>query len=394
MRGIFVTSRGHIEGRQGGVQVCTKEYVDIIQAAGIDLSFCLLEADRRLSTRIARRFISSPYFRPAEPGAIKNIAKCFTHEVRFVFLNQVSLADLAGELKRILPFTSIVVLSHGLESTDLLHFIRLRQKLPLKGRARPTASFALGHALLSETKYRPEIDLVCGLSPSDVTLEQWVGSKRATWLPRIVQKRPLSWTPGRNRLGFVGTLDHAPNLEGLTEILTQLTGFTRNELRVRVVGGPASCGRWLAKRYPVVDYLGQLDDAELCREASSWNAFLHPIFCLARGCSTKLATAIGWEIPIITTTYGARGYQWTEGELLMADDAIHFAHLCRQVLQGSFASEIRKNVAQVARSSPTLDENAGRLRAFLGIEPKSALDQSDRPMLTKQSILSPDNFCQ
>src|SRR5205809_3828098 len=63
--GIFVSYRGYLEGPRGGVQVCTQEYIEIIKAAGVDLRFCPFEGDRRLSTRILRRIVSSGYFRPA-----------------------------------------------------------------------------------------------------------------------------------------------------------------------------------------------------------------------------------------------------------------------------------------------------------------------------------------
>jgi hypothetical protein len=84
---------------------------------------------------------------------------------------------------------------------------------------------------------------------------------------------------------------------------------------VRVVGGPQELGRWLADKYGTVDYLGTLDDAALAVEAATWNVFIHPIFCLPRGCSTKLAIGIAWQIPIVTTAEGRRGYLWDHGTM-------------------------------------------------------------------------------
>jgi hypothetical protein len=368
--GIFVAARNHIEGRSGGVQVCTREYVSVINAAGINIQFCLSDGDRRLSTRILRRALSSRYFRPAEPGIIGAVAR-LSAEIQpdYVFLNQISLASLASQLRPYLPVScKIVALSHGLESTDLLHLIRLRNRLPLTGRVRPTASTALGQAVLAENAMSRHLDFVFALSPFDVELERWIGASRVGWLPRIVEPNPIDWRPLGTRLGFVGTLDHAPNLEGLVAVLDQLVRHDDiGDLRIRVVGGPGSTGAWLVNKYPIVDYLGQLDDDELRAEAKTWNAFIHPIFCHARGCSTKLATAIAWCIPVITTTIGHRGYIWREGGFVVAKDAYEFALKCMELCNRLTATAARDEVAKVARTSPSREEVIAKFRDLLNL---------------------------
>jgi hypothetical protein len=368
--GIFVSYRNYLDAPRGGVQVCTREYIEIIKAAGVDLRFCPFEGDRRLSTRILRRFVSSGYFRPAEPTVLDTVAQ-LAAESRpdFVFLNQVALAPLAHEIRDRIPSAcKIVLLSHGLESTDLLHLVRLRRRLPLNGRVRPNSAIALGQAILCENTSRAHVDLVCTLSPFDAHLERWVGAAHVGWLPRVVNPEPLDWLPVGTRLGFVGTLDHAPNLEGLVEVLERLS--LRDDvgrLRVRVIGGPVVTGRWLMQRYPLVDYLGPLDDSELRDEARTWNAFLHPIFCHPRGCSTKLAAAIAWEIPIVTTPAGHRGYTWMAGSLLLAETPNGFASICVELLDQGKAEEARQNVAQIAKSSPRIDDVAATLREMLSV---------------------------
>ena len=368
--GIFVSYRRYLEGPSGGVQVCTQEYIEVIKAAGVDLRFCPFEGDRRLSTRILRRFVSSGYFRPAESAVLDTVARLVAETLTdFVFLNQVALAPLAGEIRKRVPSAcKIILLSHGLESTDLLHLIRLRRRFPLSGRVRPSPAMALGQAILCENTSRAHIDLVCTLSPFDAHLEQWVGAARVGWLPRVVEPAPLEWRPVGARLGFVGTLDHAPNIEGLVEVLEKLS--LRDDgsgLRIRVIGGPTVTGRWLVRKYPLVDYLGPLDDFELHEEARTWNGFLHPIFCHPRGCSTKLATAIAWEIPIVTTPAGHRGYTWKTGSLLLAETPDDFASVCIELLDRRRAETARHEVAQIAASSPHTDDVAAKLRVMLGL---------------------------
>jgi glycosyltransferase involved in cell wall biosynthesis len=366
--GIFVSYRGYLEGRRGGVQVCTQEYIEVIKAAGLDLRFCPLEGDRRLSTRILRRLVSSGYFRPAEPAVLKRMARLIAdRRPDFVFLNQVALAPLAREIRELIPSDcKIIVLSHGLESTDLLHLNRLRHRLPLSGRVRPAPAMALGQAILCENASRAHVDLVCALSPLDAHLEQWVGAPRVVWLPRVVEPAPLDWQPVGTRLGFVGTLDHAPNLEGLVEVLERLSSRDdASDLRIRIVGGPADMGQWLAQRFWLVDYLGPLDDPELHEEARTWNGFLHPIFCHPRGCSTKLAAAIAWGIPIVTTSSGHRGYTWKTGSLLLAETPDDFASVCIELLDLRRAEKARHQVAQIAASSPRINDVAATLREML-----------------------------
>jgi hypothetical protein len=288
----------------------------------------------------------------------------------FIFLNQTSLAAFASKIRKVIPAKCrIIVLSHGLESTDLLHLIRLRPTLPLSGRVRPLSSIALGLEILTEAKLRQDVDLVFALSPFDAAFERWTGAGHVEWLPRSIRSAPLVWSPTGNRLGFVGTLDHAPNLSGLVEVLEKLAmRMDRPErFRVRVVGGPNKIGLWLARRYPFIDYVGLLNDDELAVEAASWNALLHPIFCQPRGASTKLATAIGWQIPIVTTTFGCRGYEWRTGKLVIADDVAQFVTESVRLLDNEAAKAARVDVVEVAHSSPTICENSIRVRDILGI---------------------------
>jgi Glycosyl transferases group 1 len=362
---IFVSERAFLsEQSVGGVQICTREYRDIVEAVGMSA----LDSDRRIGTRLARRVYASPYLRRIHPASLRElVAVCRATAPQYVFLNQVALAALAPELRAVLPASSrIVVLSHGLESTDFLHMLRLRGRLPLSGRADPHPATLLGQMLLTEAELRRHVDVVITLSPFDADMERWVGAKRVGWIPRLLQPRPVAWRPIGDRVGFLGTLDHAPNLEGLVDVLDALGPSAP---RVRVVSGSEATGRWLASRYQCVDYLGPLDDPGVRREAESWSAFIHPIFCQARGCSTKLATALSWEIPVLTTPEGHRGYAWRQGTLWTATDAATFAAACHKILIAAWAEEVRAATIAVGRSGPSLRQNAERLQQLIGHDP-------------------------
>ncbi len=367
-KGIFVSHRVYFEGGRGGAQICSAEYFDTIGAAGIDLSLSLLDFDRRVTSRVIKRLQNSLYDLVASPSQIKKLLSAIDgSQPDFVFLNQVNLAALADPIRRVLrKGAKIILLSHGLESTDLLHTMRVRKELRLEGVMRRHGSSALGNALVKESELRKYVDGVLVLSPLDAMLEAWLGGEPVVWLPRTVTEDRLAWRPIGNRLGFIGTIDHAPNLEGIVRATEAIDVLNFSEApRIRVVGGPISCGEWLQRKHPSVEYLGPLPPAEARREAETWSAFLHPIFCAARGCSTKLAEAIGWGIPIVTTEHGHRGYAWREGSFAIGNTPGEFARKCVELMSLEAADRAQQEVLRIRASSPTRTEIAGKIASFL-----------------------------
>jgi hypothetical protein len=160
-------------------------------------------------------------------------------------------------------------------------------------------------------------------------------------------------------------LDHPPNYQGLTSVLDSLAQRQVGGLDIRLIGGPPAVGTAIAKAYPSVTYLGALDDHELAKEASSWNAFLNPVFCFGRGCSTKLAIALQWQIPIVTTLEGCRGYVWEKGDLVRTSSVEEFADWVHRLTDMECASSIRDQVVQVTLSSPNIAEIGSALRRVL-----------------------------
>jgi hypothetical protein len=163
----------------------------------------------------------------------------------------------------------------------------------------------------------------------------------------------------------LGTLNHGPNLEGLLLFLNALQARQLDDIKVRIVGGPSKEGAALQKDFSFVDYLGALPESELQSETGRWTCFIHPIFCYPRGCSTKLATAISWQIPIVTTHAGCRGYQWRAGSLCLADEPDVFVEMALNLLKKENAINAQKEVKSVCESSPTLQEVGQKICACL-----------------------------
>jgi hypothetical protein len=352
MRAVFVTHPQAVSSSPGGLQICTDEFLRSLGAGGFDVTMALIEHDRRLLSRLRQRITADPYPAQWEPRAVADIADAVSRcGAGYVFLNLVNLAPLAPQLKRVLPEPCrIVMLSHGLESVDYVHTV------PHDGWTRRHER-ELGRRLLAERAHRRSIDHVLCLTTFEAEIERWLGAKSVTPVPRTVSTvPPLVWRPDGRRLGFVGTLDHHPTRLGLADFLDALTPLASRELEVRIVGGPESAGRDFASRFSSVRYLGPLDDGALREEAGSWSACLHPLFCWARGCSTKLAVALAWQIPIVTTPAGARGYTWRRGQVSMAETPASFAALACTLTERTAADAARRDVIQAAQTMPTIDE--------------------------------------
>jgi glycosyltransferase involved in cell wall biosynthesis len=354
---LFVHHDGHLGESPGGVQICTREYLDTLESAGFSVTPVALPYASSLMSRIGRRVYGDPYRDHVDVrAALRLIESAGGGSVRHIFLNQHSLGPLAAPLHR-WGKIHVSLLSHGLESVDYLHQLRTAARLgSMGGAARGVAG--LGRRLLAETGHNREVDHVFCLAPFEAEIERWLGARRVTWVPRTVVPDALDWSPVAERFGFVGRLDHAPNLEGLLLFLDAFRLVAPSGAHVRLSGAPERIGRDLALRYPFVQFLGTLTDDELRQEASTWVAGLHPLFCYARGCSTKLAVLLGWGIPVVTTRAGSRGYTWRDGVLPTAETPADFADLVVRLLDTATARAARTQVHRVVASSPNRDQVA------------------------------------
>ncbi len=365
---LIITDEAHLgKNHQGGVQVCTHEYIELLKATGASLHLLPIQTDRRIWRRIWRRF-QWDYFDRYQPS---NFLPIFERTVEacsptHIILNQVSLLSFIPIIRNAFPGRfKYVLLSHGNESGDFLHqIVRADDYNPfrqLKDRLR------LGAMLCHESHtFSQCADLVLTLSETDFQVNRWLGAQGGMVIPRTFQPEDVGWNPELGRVGFVGTLDHQPNYVGLVSVLEALKNFGPLNICVRVVGGPDVYGKLLASTYSFVEYLGRLDDASLKQEAATWALFIHPIFWYARGASTKLASPINWGIPVITTTAGLRGYQWDCGSLHVRDSSQGFAEAITELAHNPSAlHQASEEIRKVARSGPTLADLASRLNNLL-----------------------------
>ncbi len=354
---FFVTAQYALEPQGGGVQRCTHEYLRCLRGAGISAVPLTYAVDRRPSTRLRRKLAPAPYRHLISPASVDQIRQAIAAaSPTWVFFNQIEAAQIVAELAMLRTGrTRFALLSHGVDSSDYLHTARVLG-IPARRAAR-----WLGQQVVAEMEMHRHFDIVFCLSETDRTFHQWLGATSVHLVPRVIENSPIDWKPAAGRVGTICTLNHAPNREGIVSFAAAAKKLT-GTMKLRLIGRPESDGRALAEEYPNIEYLGGLSDEAFAEEARTWSAFINPIFCYARGCSTKLAVPLGWHLPIASTRAGARGYWWDEALVPLVDTPDELAMLAAQM-----ASTVpdRTKVSTLAQRSPQLVQNAELFRTAL-----------------------------
>lgn len=134
------------------------------------------------------------------------------------------------------------------------------------------------------------------------------------------------------RIGFMGLYSYLPNLEGIRWFIEHCWNRIKAEVpdvRLRLVGhgtdGP------LKPDDPAVDGLGWIENP--AEEVASWSLMIVPIQ-FGAGTRVKIADAFSRKCPLVSTRFGALGYEVENGrELLLADDPPDFAAACVSLIR-------------------------------------------------------------
>lgn len=363
---VFVASTGSLSAAAGGQQVCTVELKRVLETAGFELNQVARPYQLGWGARLRHRFRPAPYPKFWKEELIEETVEAArTHGVRWIFFNLIDFLPVARLIRpRVEPGVRLVMLSHGLCSPDVREINRIGREMPdILGRC---PRYNLEAVLKKEREYLGDFDQVISLAGFEADLCRELGAKRSEWIPRVIPEQPLKWKPVEGRLGFVGTLDHPPSMEGMVKVLKAWPKEAGRELKVRVVSGSRWHGEWLAREFPQVEYLGPLGQKGLEEEAASWCAFLHPMFCFARGCSTKLATGLGWRIPCVSTPSGVRGYELPEGAVRMTETAESFAEEAVRLGDKKEAERAQQKLRGVEAQLPTWEKIGARMGEILG----------------------------
>jgi glycosyltransferase involved in cell wall biosynthesis len=352
----------------GGVQLCSQEFHHIIEnISEISLADYYVPYTRNIMQRVMMKLGMENYsmydVKKDAPALLAYVEK---ENIEIVFLNMASVVRYAKPLKeRFGDKVKVIMLSHGNHSGDFLHLITkpLNKQSALR---RALNKIRLGWLIATEAIYRVSyLDGVVTLSETEKQIENWFGGKRVEFLPRRLYADFLPYAPVAGRVGFVGRLDHPPNLQGVSILFDALQKMDHSKLEIRIVGAPDNYGQQLQRKYPFIKYLGELPDKTLEEEIKTWAVLLNPVWWYSTGASTKLARAISWGVPIISTTAGMRGYEWKQGSLIVADTPEEMAR--QLIINAPDAEKVQYWAAQtriIANNGPEIESLGNQIRTL------------------------------
>lgn len=363
---ILIATDDCLSSTGGGVQVCMQDYLHLLQLAGFRVKLHPFKTDQRLITKVRRKLERKPYRRQLPPVLFDGVlARVREEAAEVVFFSLADFPTLAAELRERIPHVKLIHLSFGLDSTDICIGQQIARGAANDFSYDRRAAVDLGAKIQYEADFRRYLDASICLTPLDAELERWLGARETVWFTRPIREAALQAKTVDGRVGCVATLGHLPNRHGLLEFLDALKEDLPKHIRFRLVGSPADEGKYLAGRYSFVEYLGRLSDPDLREEAASWCCFVHPLFHYARGCSTKLAVALGWNLPIATTVSGCRGYLWDERIAPLASSPRELAALARERSVARNFAHFQRETTKIVALQPGSAELASGMRNFI-----------------------------
>ena len=369
-KAIFLTNKSSLYSKiTGGVQLCTQEFVEILEGVEkIELQHYYVSFTRNLWQRIQIKIGFENYSMYDVERDKKSFIKFLrVNKIEIVFINMASLVRYAKPIKEVFGNEiRIILMSHGNHSGDFLHLIS-KPITKVSFLKKVSNKIRLGLLISTESEFRVKyVDAVVALSETEAQIENWFGAKQTLFLPRKLHSDFLKYNPIIGRVGFVGRLDHPPNLQGMEILLNEFNINQEKSVEIRLVGAPEKIGKKLAKKYSQINYLGELTNDNLEIEVATWAILLNPVWWYSTGASTKLAKAISWGVPIATTTAGMRGYEWQKGNLLVANTPEEMLYI---INNNAFDIQIinanAKQTQQVAKNGYQIFELAEMLKKII-----------------------------
>lgn len=169
-------------------------------------------------------------------------------------------------------------------------------------------------------------DMVVTVSNRERTIADELGARRSVVIPTIhrpvAEVKPFS---ARSGLLFVGSFDHAPNVDGATYLVDQImprVWQAMPEITITIAGSnPPRTIRGLAQSgVNVVGYVKELDLL-----LQSHRVSLAPLR-FGAGLKAKVTQALAFGLPVICTSIAAEGFEGAARDaMVIADDAEAFA---------------------------------------------------------------------
>jgi Glycosyl transferases group 1 len=361
---LFITDKLYVDYEiPGGVQICTEEFIKYFETVGYNIIIIKISPNITLVKRLKLKFGIETYELYDEENYLKEIEDTIANNhIKLIFFNQLNLGHWATKIRQKTPSSiKCIGLSHGNESGDYIYQITKKDKTPTL-----LETWRIGKYLSKEKLlFTKTLDAVITISQQELYINQWLGAKKLLFLPRILNPKFIKWNPKKMTIGFIGTLDHYPNFNGIDQLAAQLQDKNFNG-KLRLVGGPSHIGKKLDEKYHFISYCGQLNNTDLIAEIATWSIFVNPIFWYARGSSTKVAQIINSGLPILSTKAGLRGYELNNDAFTTQEDnPSELAELINSTLQSEYKIQQLKKIIEDNANCFDIKVYASSLSKFL-----------------------------
>jgi polysaccharide biosynthesis protein PslH len=317
-----------------------------------------VSASLRLPTRaekgVARRVFSGVFH--GQPFPVLSFSAAARHMFRttvldrdytYVLIRSGHLAGLARELPEQLNSRVLIDLDDDIAGS--LYEQTIGSDLSSAHRK----VFALNRSLLRRHIRRSIANRTCLVASGSETAKYGNGPRRVVVVPNVVP-RSESFVGVRDghantsTLLFVGTLDYAPNVEGLRWFIDEVLPGLRAanpDLRLLVVGrNPSPAVVELCSAAPAVTLHANVPDVVPFYEQAG--IVVAPILS-GGGTRIKIIEAAFARRPVLSTRIGAEGLELVNGEeIFLADSPAEFVSIYKQLLNSDLYGEMAAAASQ------------------------------------------------
>jgi polysaccharide biosynthesis protein PslH len=162
-------------------------------------------------------------------------------------------------------------------------------------------------------------------------------------------KAPVARLPGARRVTFLGSLNWPPNAEGVLWFAREVWPHIVAEMPdavLTIIGKAPPDSLQTGSPIPNLDVTGYVED--VTGYLAETAVFIVPLHA-GGGMRVKIIDAWSWALPIVSTTIGAEGVQYVDGENLLIGDSAHaFAAAVLRLLRDP---DLADNIARAGRQT-------------------------------------------
>ena len=268
-----------------------------------------------------------------------------------IYENLESFSVLQKHIKRLSPSSKHIYDAHNVDSELWKAHATAYQTPKLNGYGRT--------ALMEESKLHNTTDLCFCCSESDMLKLQRIngGLLNITVIPNGVDvpSKPFDKNPNKSNIKnilFCGTLDYAPNREGLlwfSEKIFPLVQEKIPKIRLTIIGKMNNNDPYSSlKKNPNINFIGPVEDVGSFYTESS--VAIVPIM-QGSGTRLKILEAMSFGNPVVATGIGAEGLRFTnKKEILIANAPVDFADAIISLIGDQpFFEQIRVNAYELVK---------------------------------------------